>query len=169
MDSRHDGRKIEWRVRAHTCRPGTRVGHGCRLIGSAFCCHRGLEEGLDNTQGVADIDFAFGQPGDIPIAGDWDGDGVDTVGVYRPSTKMVYLINDFSNNEADISFNYSGTASGDRIVVGDWDGDGDDTVGVFRPSTITWYLRDTFTQSSANIVFTFGESYMNPVAGDWGG
>ena len=122
-----------------------------------------------NTQGVADIDFSFGQPGDIPIAGDWDGDGVYTVGVYRPSTKMVYLINDFSHNEADISFNYSGTASGDRIVVGDWDGDGDDTVGVFRPSTITWYLRDTFTQSSANIVFTFGESYMNPVAGDWGG
>ena len=122
-----------------------------------------------NTQGVADIDFAFGQPSDIPIAGDWDGDGVDTVGVYRPSTKMVYLINDFSHNEADITFNYSGTASGDRIVVGDWDGDGDDTVGVFRPSTTTWYLRDTFTQSSANIVFTFGESYMNPVAGDWGG
>jgi len=81
----------------------------------------------------------------------------------------VYLINDFSHNEADISFNYSGTASGDRIVVGDWDGDGDDTVGVFRPSTTTWYLRDTFTQTSANIVFTFGESYMNPVAGDWGG
>ncbi len=25
------------------------------------------------------------------VAGDWDGDGVDTVGVFRPSTGMVYL------------------------------------------------------------------------------
>ncbi|GMQ85598.1 MAG: hypothetical protein BMS9Abin07_1165 [Acidimicrobiia bacterium] len=122
-----------------------------------------------NTQGVADIDFAFGQPGDVPIAGDWDGDGVDTVGVYRPSTKMVYLINEFSNSQPDVTFDYAGTAAGDRIVAGDWDGDGDDTVGVFRPSTKTWYLRDTFTQASANIVFVFGESHMNPTAGDWGG
>jgi SpoIID/LytB domain protein len=122
-----------------------------------------------NTQGIADIEFAFGQPGDVPIAGDWDADGVDTVGVYRPSNKTVYLLNDFSDTVPDIVFDYSGTASGDRIVVGDWDGDGDDTVGVFRPSSKTWYLRDTFTQSSANIVFTFGESHMNPVAGDWGG
>lgn len=122
-----------------------------------------------NTQGIADIELAFGQPGDVPIAGDWDADGIATVGVYRPSNKTVYLLNDFSDTVPDIVFVYSGTASGDRIVVGDWDGDGDDTVGVFRPSSKTWYLRDTFTQSSANIVFTFGESHMNPVAGDWGG
>ncbi len=122
-----------------------------------------------NTQGVADFSLAFGNPGDVPLAGDWNGDGIDTVGIYRPSTEMVYLLGDFSDTVADIVFDYSGAAPGDRIVTGDWDGDGDDTVGVFRPSTGMWYLRDTFTQSSANRVFAFGESFMNPVAGDWGG
>jgi len=122
-----------------------------------------------NTQGIADIDFVFGNPGDVPIAGDWDGDGFDTVGVYRPSTRMVYLMNDLSQPAADISFFYSGAVSGDRIVAGDWDGDGVDTVGIFRPSTGTWYLRDTFTQTSANIVFEFGDSFMNPTTGNWGG
>ena len=104
----------------------------------------------------------------MPIAGDWDGDGDDTVGVYRPSTRMVYLMNDLNRPVADISFFYAGASSGDRIIAGDWDGDGTDTVGLFRPSTGTWYLRDTFTQTSANIVFEFGEGFMNPTTGSWG-
>ena len=121
-----------------------------------------------NTQGIADVVIPFGNPGDVPLAGDWDGDGYDTIGVYRPSTRMVYLVNDLSNPTPDVVFEYSGAASGDRIVTGDWNDDGIDTVGVFRPSTSTWYLRDTFTQTSANIVFEFGERWMNPVAGYWG-
>jgi hypothetical protein len=38
-----------------------------------------------NTQGVADITFFFGNPGDVPIAGDFNGNGCDTVSIYRPS------------------------------------------------------------------------------------
>jgi hypothetical protein len=41
--------------------------------------------------GVADDEFFFGDPGDQVIAGDWDGDGDDTVGVYRPSTGRLYI------------------------------------------------------------------------------
>jgi hypothetical protein len=29
--------------------------------------------------------FYFGNPGDLPFAGDWDCDGVDTPGLYRQS------------------------------------------------------------------------------------
>ena len=32
--------------------------------------------------GFATIVFDFGQAGDQPIAGDWDGDGIDTIGIY---------------------------------------------------------------------------------------
>jgi SpoIID/LytB domain protein len=122
-----------------------------------------------NTQGVADIDFAFGNPGDVPVAGDWNGDGIDTVGVYRPSTRMVYLTDSLSTRSVSVSFAYEGTVSGDRVIAGDWDDDGDDTLGVFRPSTGMFYLRDTFTQTSANVAFSFGDSWMNPIAGFWGG
>ena len=31
------------------------------------------------------------EPGDIPVAGDWNGDGKDAVGVYRPSTGQFVL------------------------------------------------------------------------------
>jgi hypothetical protein len=27
----------------------------------------------------------------VPIAGDWDGDGDDNLGIYRPSEQMFYL------------------------------------------------------------------------------
>ncbi|MFI2714707.1 hypothetical protein ACH495_31780, partial [Micromonospora sp. NPDC018662] len=30
-------------------------------------------------------------PEDVPISGDWNGDGIDNVGVYRPSTSTFYL------------------------------------------------------------------------------
>ena len=41
--------------------------------------------------------FAFGQPGDQPVAGDWNGDGIDTIGVYRPSTGQFLLRNSNTN------------------------------------------------------------------------
>jgi hypothetical protein len=36
--------------------------------------------------GAAQISFLFGNPGDKPVAGDWDGDGIDEVGLHREST-----------------------------------------------------------------------------------
>ena len=122
-----------------------------------------------NTQGIADIDFPFGIPNDVPIAGDWNGDGIDTVGVYRPSTRMVYLTDSLTTQKVSVSFLYEGAASGDKVIAGDWDNNGYDTLGVFRPATSTFYLRDAFTQSQANISFTFGSSWKNPIAGNWGG
>ena len=102
------------------------------------------------------------------MAGDWDGDGFDTIGVYRPSTKMLLLTNSLTDPQIDVEFYYEGAADGDKIVTGDWDGDGVDTVGVFRPDVGEFYLRDTFTQDYANITIDWGSSYMNPVSGDWG-
>ena len=44
----------------------------------------------------ADKFAQFGQAGDIPVAGDWDGTGVVRIGVYRPSNGHWYL--DMNNN-----------------------------------------------------------------------
>jgi hypothetical protein len=33
----------------------------------------------------SDTTVIFGQPGDKPVVGDWDGNGTVTIGVYRPS------------------------------------------------------------------------------------
>ena len=42
-----------------------------------------------NYDGTADVLFLHGITGDIPAIGDWNGDGVDTTGMYRNG--MYYL------------------------------------------------------------------------------
>jgi hypothetical protein len=47
------------------------------------------------------LSFYFGNPGDQILVGDWDGDGDDTVGVYRPSNGMLYVNLENTNGSAD--------------------------------------------------------------------
>ena len=64
------------------------------------------------TTGPAGTQFIFGDPNDIIEAGDWNGDGTDTVAVYRPSNGMVYLKLANVQGNADASF------FGGRSMVG---------------------------------------------------
>lgn len=98
--------------------------------------------------GAADFSFLFGNPGDTPFVGDFDGDGVDTVGLYRRSTGFVYFRNSLATGNADLSFFYGN--AGDQILAGDWDGDGDDTVAVYRPSTGRLYANLENTNGAAD-------------------
>jgi len=89
---------------------------------------------------ASDISFGWGAGylGDWPFAGDWDGDGIDGIGVFRSSSGWVYLRNLSGGMQA--SFPMSNWQSGDRPVAADWDGDGIDGIGLFRPSTGQWFL-----------------------------
>jgi hypothetical protein len=40
----------------------------------------------------------FGDVGDIPVAGDWDGDGYDSIGVYSPNNGVYMLSNSITGN-----------------------------------------------------------------------
>jgi hypothetical protein len=54
------------------------------------------------------VSFQFG-PGLVnwlPIAGDWDDDGRDTVGLYNPSTSVFFLKNSNSAGVADLAVAY---------------------------------------------------------------
>ena len=70
------------------------------------------------------------------MVGDWDGDGDDTIGIYRPSNGQFLLRNSNSAGSENASF-YLGNR-GDIGIAGDWDGDGDDdgidTIGIYRSS-----------------------------------
>jgi uncharacterized protein YkwD len=85
--------------------------------------------------GAADYSFLVGNPGDQPFVGDFDGDGVDTIGIYRPSSGWVYLRNSNSAGPAHESFNIG--TGWDFVFAGDWDGDGVDTLAAYRRSTGT--------------------------------
>ncbi len=102
----------------------------------------------DGGLGAADYSFVFGNPGDKPFVGDFNGNGIDTIGLHRESTGLVYFRNSNTAGNADLQFIFGDP--GDKLVAGDWDGDGDDTVGVYRPSNGLLYLRNSNGQGSAD-------------------
>src|ERR1700730_9887863 len=59
---------------------------------------------LRNTNGAGDADivFAYGPSGQkmLPIAGDWDGDGKDSVGLFDPANGGWFLKNSNSDGIA---------------------------------------------------------------------
>ncbi|WIM92999.1 glycoside hydrolase family 6 protein [Actinoplanes oblitus] len=122
--------------------------------------------------GPSDLAFSvadFAQSGDVPLIGDWDGDGRDGIGAYRPADRTFRLRDALSAGGADVSFGY-GTA-GDTPIAGDWNGDGRDTVGVFRPSTGAMFLRDSLGSGAADRSFDHVRIDPGdlPIVGDWDG
>lgn len=116
---------------------------------------------------VADTDYAFGNLGDTPFTGDFDGNGVDDIGLHRESTGLVYMRLSHTQGVADRLFTYGDP--GDRIVAGDWDGDGVDTVAVYRPSDGNWYINLANAEVPADHTLHFSDSgEVHPVAGRFG-
>jgi hypothetical protein len=117
--------------------------------------------------GPAEFSFIFGNPGDKPFVGDFDGDAIDEVGLHRESTGFVYYRNTLTTGIADNEFFFGNP--GDRFVAGDWGiVDRVETPGVFRPGDITFYFRHTNTQGNADSQFAFGIPSWLPVSGDFG-
>lgn len=121
------------------------------------------------SQPAIDIAQAFGVPGDIPLACDFNGDGTDTAGVYRPSTATFYLRDSFAGGSPYYTVLLG--RPGDLPVCGDWDGNGTDTVGVYDPRTACFYLLNTNNRTAGTPLLTLllgGRNFL-PVAGDWNG
>ena len=89
------------------------------------------------TAGYADVTFAYGAAGAgwKPIAGDWNGDGKDTMGLYDPSRSMFFLRNTTSlqgpddKGYADVAFTFGGAGAGWLPIAGDWNGPGNSLHG----------------------------------------
>ena len=113
--------------------------------------------------GRAVLDYRFGDVGDKPFVGDWDGDGDDTIGLHRERTGMVYLRNVHAKGRADVSFLFGDP--GDRFVAGDWNGDGTDTVAAFRPAQSRFFFRYSNEQGPVEAELLFGFPNYVPIAG----
>ena len=117
--------------------------------------------------------FFFGNPEEDPFLGDWDGDGIDTPGLYRPSDGKVFLRNSNTPGIADIEFFFGDPE--DVPLVGDWDGDGDDTVSLYRPSEGKVFITNQLGSNNqrlgqAEIEFLFGDPFADdPFGADFDG
>ncbi|MEO8215490.1 MAG: hypothetical protein ABI718_00240 [Acidobacteriota bacterium] len=115
----------------------------------------------------ADVQFQFGQQGDVPLSGDWTNRGITSVGVYRPSNSTFYLRNINSAGDPDLVVRFG--RKGDIPLVGDWDGNGTSTVGIYRPASKTFYLRNSNEEGPPDITIILEAEGQIPVAGDWDG
>ena len=120
----------------------------------------------DGGLGAADYSYYFGNPGDKPFVGDFNGDGTSTVGLHRESTGFVYFRNSNTQGNAEVAFFFGDP--GDRLIASDWSYDGMDSPAVYRPSDRTFYLRYMNTQGNADEEFTWGQSRWLPVTGYFG-
>ncbi|MGI9648495.1 MAG: hypothetical protein ACR2OI_08255, partial [Acidimicrobiia bacterium] len=116
---------------------------------------------------AAGATWDYGVAGDRPIWGDWDCDGVETPGMFRPANGFFYLSNSRATAVADEEFFFG--IGGDLPVAGDWNNDGCDTVGVYRPSVGKVFLSNSLTTATADVEYYFGRSGDLPFAGDFDG
>lgn len=113
--------------------------------------------------GDADLQFNYGAATDKPLAGDWNGDGKDTIGVRRGNE--YFLRNTNSGGGHDHWVRY-GRAT-DQAYVGDWDGNGTDTIGVRRGNQ--YYLRNINSNGDPHTTFRYGKASDETFVGDWNG
>ena len=74
----------------------------------------------------------FGTPDGIPVAGDFNGDGVWEVGIFREGRWYLDLNGNGQWDENDL-WAKLGTEA-DKPVTGDWDDDGKTDIGIFGPA-----------------------------------
>ncbi|MBI3464276.1 MAG: VCBS repeat-containing protein, partial [Planctomycetes bacterium] len=111
--------------------------------------------------------FHYGIGGDKPVAGDWNGDGVATIGVFRDGEWVMDTDGDGKTTGRDQSAQFG--QAGDLPVVGDFNGDGLDELGVFRDGA--WYLDTNGNRriDPQDRVIYLGARGDRPVVGDWDG
>jgi hypothetical protein len=100
--------------------------------------------------------------GDVPVVGDWDGNGTTDIGVQRRGTSPVYHLRRANRTALAVPFGWRT----DQPVTGDWDGDGKDELGARRPGAMSFVLRHR--NGSTPRVRLGGVSDFG-VSGDWNG
>ena len=135
----------------------------------------------DLTTGFADYTMVLGIPYDMPISNDWEGDGVDSPGVYRPPTTDFFLSDQVTNGgvfgDYQIRIGIAGMTPhaytdgaqdmGSIIpLAGDWVSQGSSGIGALQPDG-TFLLKNILISGAADSNFVFGAPGDIPVGGHW--
>jgi hypothetical protein len=57
----------------------------------------------EKTADGSTVDLVFGHKGDLPVTGDWNGDGTTDIGVWRPHSAM-FMLRRSATRTVDIAF-----------------------------------------------------------------
>ena len=105
----------------------------------------------------------FGLSTEVPVLGDYDGDGKADPAIFRPSTGTWVMRHSSTGGTSTVQW---GNAA-DTLVPGDYDGDGKTDVAVFRPSNGTWYFQYSSTGIAGGV--QWGNGLDVPVPADYDG
>ncbi len=122
-----------------------------------------------NRDGVADLTFNFGLPGDIPLLADMNGDGIDDPVVYRNG---VWFVGDGTNPGGVIRATYVfGGSPGDIPLLADVDGDGIPDLIIYRITGFagTWYVSTKRNGIADKTFYLGGKPGDVPLAFDFNG
>jgi serine-aspartate repeat-containing protein C/D/E len=111
--------------------------------------------------------FQFGGRNDIPIAGDWNGDGIRSVGVFRDGKWHFDMDGDGRWSDGDKTAEFG--TKGDIPVVGDFNGDGIEEIAIFRDGK--WIIDTNGNREidASDRTLDFGQAGDKPIAGDFDG
>lgn len=117
---------------------------------------------------VIDHVFQYGNEGDKAFTGDFTGDGISTIGVYRNGQWYIDRTGSGKWDDSAVYINNAdfGLGSEGIPVIGDFNGDGIDKIGLYVDGV--WYL-DTTGDFKFDTVVEFGEKGDHPVVGDFDG
>lgn len=118
---------------------------------------------------VVDHVFKYGEQVDTPMVGDWNGDGIDQIAVFRDGKWLLDSDGDGRWTDRDQKIEYG--QPGDQPIVGDFNGDEIDEIGVVRGDV--WII-DTdgdqrITGNDQQIVVPRPSEDSQPVVGDFDG
>ena len=117
--------------------------------------------------------WSTGQPSEVPVFGDWNGDGRIKAGIFNNGTWIL----DYNGNGlwegpgVDKTIYWSMGQTGEVPVIGDWNGDGKTKIGVHRNGTWILDYNGNYAWDGTGIdklVFFGGPGY-TPMVGDWNG
>ena len=129
---------------------------GTTMIGAGNVMHWNIRQSSTNTTYFR----TFGIPGDVPAVGDWNGNQIEEIGVFRNGAWYIL-------DENNVMIYVVWGQTGDINNQADFDGDRRTDLTVFRPSTGEWYV---FRSKDGQVMSKqFGLPGDIPVAADYDG
>jgi hypothetical protein len=102
---------------------------------------------------------------DIPVMGDYDGDGKTDFSIFRPGTGTWWIKKSSTGDTSSYAVGFG--LQDDKVAQADYDGDGRTDPAVYRPSTGQWYI---LKSSDGTVDYrTYGASGDIPVPADYDG
>jgi hypothetical protein len=125
--------------------------------------YRGLSPADSLWYAPGTFQIFFGATSDIPVPGDYNGDGRTDAAIFRPSTGLWYGP---GTGLPQIVIQMNLGQAGDIPIPGDYDGDGKTDAAIYRPSTGLFFAVQSGGGTKSS---TFGAPGDTPVPRDYDG